>query len=63
MSSELYDFAADMRHETELAWLVHNGEKEVWVPKSLGEWEPARGKPGHGTMTVPEWWAYQEDLL
>lgn len=47
--SELVDVAAEIRNETPLAWLLHDGSKSEWVPKSLVE------NNGDGTFTMPVW--------
>ena len=32
--SDLIDLAVEIRHETALAYLVHDGHRDVWLPKS-----------------------------
>lgn len=54
---QLYEFAATLRHETKLAYLLHDGEKEFWVPKSICE------NNNDGTFTVPQWFAEKEGLV
>lgn len=34
---ELLDFNVLLVHETEKAWLINEGTKEIWIPKSIGE--------------------------
>lgn len=53
---KLYEFAAELRHETQNAYLVHDGEKEVWLPKSKTE------RDGN-TYIVPEWLAAEKGLV
>ena len=48
MSDRLFDLAAQIQHETELAYLLFDGTKTEWVPKSLVE------DNGDGTFTMPE---------
>lgn len=55
--SHLIDIAGELRHETDLAYLLFDGIIEVWIPKSLVEYD------GHGTFTLPEWLAKQEGLI
>lgn len=55
--SELYDFAAEQRHETEKAVLLFDGEKEIWVPKAQTQ------DNGDGTFTIPEWLAIEKELI
>lgn len=46
---KLFDFAAVVRHETKLAYLLDVGlSKPVWLPKSQTE------NNGDGTFTCPE---------
>jgi hypothetical protein len=47
----LTEIAAEKRHETDRAYLLFDGDKEEWVPKSLVE------DNGDGTFTMPEWLA------
>jgi hypothetical protein len=48
----------ELRHETEKAYLLFDGDKEVWVPKSSREWD------GHSkTMQMPEWLAHTKWLI
>jgi hypothetical protein len=37
---EIIEIAGEVRHETEKAYLLFDGDKEVWIPKSHGEWVP-----------------------
>jgi hypothetical protein len=53
----LVDIAAELRHETLKAWLIFDGDQEVWVPKSLVE------NNGDGTFTMPEWFAKKLELI
>jgi hypothetical protein len=54
---QLVDIAAELRHETIKAFLLYDGSKEVWVPKSLVE------DNGDGTFTMPEWIAKKLELI
>lgn len=47
-SSRLFDVAAELKHETPLAYLLSDGVTEAWVPKSRVE------DNGDGTWTMPE---------
>ena len=55
--SNLVDIAAEVRRETERAWLVFDGEREVWLPKSQCERNPDK------TFTMPEWLASEKELI
>ncbi len=57
-SSKLYDFAAELHHETEKAYLLcPDGITTVWIPKSQCE------SHGDGTYTIPEWLAKEKELI
>jgi hypothetical protein len=55
--SKLVDVAADLRDETKMAFLLFDGRRQVWVPKSMVE------NNGDGTFTLPEWLAIEKDLI
>jgi hypothetical protein len=55
--SKLTDIAAVVRYETPAAWLLFDGTKEVWVPKSQVE------ENDDGTFTMPEWLAKEKGLI
>lgn len=54
---KLIDIAAELRHETEKAFLLFDGDKEGWVAKSLVE------DNGDGTFTMPEWLAKDKGFI
>ena len=55
---DIIEIAGELRHETDKAYLLFDGDKEVWVPKSHGEWDE-RSK----TMQIPEWMAHSKGLI
>ena len=55
--SELYDFAGQKRNETEKAFLIFDGDQEVWLPKSHVE------ENGDGTFTIPQWLAEEKKIV
>lgn len=57
MKSYLIDIAASLRSETPLAYLINDGKREVWLPKSQTERNP------NGTFTMPEWLAKEKELI
>lgn len=65
---KMVECIGDVIDETPLAWkFVVTGTDEsdhVWVPKSLGTWEPdEEGELStSGSMSVPEWFAHKEGL-
>jgi hypothetical protein len=56
-NDELCDVTAELRHETEKAYLIHDGKREVWVPKSQVE------NNDDGTFTMPVWLATDKELV
>lgn len=56
--SDLVDIAGELRHETEKAFLVFDGTKEVWLPKSQVEHDPK-----DRTFAMPEWLAKAKGLI
>ena len=54
----LVDIAAELRHETLKAFLIYDGDKEQWVPKSLVEYNK-----DDGTFTMPEWLAKKLEFI
>lgn len=55
--ARLCDIEAEVRRETERAWLLFDGKREAWVPKSQVEKNP------DGTFTMPEWLAQERGLI
>ncbi len=64
---ELIDIAAELRHETDAAYLIYDGrtkvekgepsELRIWVPKSMVEYD------GKQTFTMPEWLAKDKGFI
>lgn len=57
MKDELFDFSGQLKHETDSAFLVFDGFRSVWLPKSQTE------NNGDGTFTVPQWLAEEKGLV
>jgi hypothetical protein len=55
---ELVDIEGELLHQTDDAYLFFDGDKEVWLPKSLADWDP-----DNQTMTIPVWKAEQVGLV
>ncbi len=55
--SDIIDVAAEKRMETEEGLLIFDGDKRVWLPKSLVE------ENGDGTFAMPEWLAHEKGLI
>jgi hypothetical protein len=56
--SDLVDIAGELRGETEKAYRVFDGAKEVWLPKSQVEYYEE-----DGVFAVPEWLAHEKGLI
>lgn len=57
MKSDLIDSACELKHETAKAYLVNDGAKDVWLPKSQVEHND------DNTFTMPEWLAKEKGLI
>lgn len=53
---KLFDFAAELKHETDKAFLVNDGDDDYWLPKQFTE------NNGDGTFTIPEWLAIEKGI-
>jgi hypothetical protein len=60
--SDLIEIACEVRRETDLAVLIFDGAREVWVPKALVEID-APSLPGTTVATMPEWLASEKGLV
>lgn len=68
-SNKLIDISAEIRHETDKAYLLYDGRSEtkkgdtipselrIWVPKTMVE------DNGNGTYTMPEWLALEKGFI
>jgi hypothetical protein len=54
---ELFDLTAELEHQTEKAYLLNDGTKKIWVPKSQVE------NNEDGTFTLPMWLAVERGLV
>jgi len=55
--SEIVDVDVEVRHETSAAFLLHDGSKSEWFPKSQVE------NNGDGTFAIPRWLAKQKGFI
>ena len=64
MKSNIIDIDVEVTHRTEMAVLVHTGDKEnaVWLPVSQIEISDS-GFEGIETITLPEWLALEKGLI
>lgn len=54
---ELFDVAATLIHQTPLAYLLDDGDRQEWVPKSQVE------RNDDGTWTMPERLAKEKGFI
>lgn len=65
MSDELVEICAELIHESHLAWLVNNGDENVWIPKSQVSEMKEFEKDGKdcANLFIPEWLALQNGFI
>lgn len=56
--SDIVDIAGELRRETDKAFLIFDGDQEVWLPKSLVEYDA-----GDRIFSMPEWLAKDKGLI
>ena len=54
---ETVEISAELVHETDLAWLIDDGGKRHWLPKSQCEYD------GKVTFSVPGWMCVEKGLV
>lgn len=57
MTERLVDIAAELRHETNGAYRIFDGDRTEWVPKSQCQ------RNNDGTFTMPEWLAQEKGFI
>lgn len=57
MARNMAEIEAELIDQDEGRYLINDGMRQVWVPKSLVE------KTEDGFFTMPEWLAIREDLV
>jgi hypothetical protein len=55
--AKLCDIAAELRHETKAAYLIFDGARQVWLPKSQCQ------RNDDSTWTLPFWLARDKGLI
>ncbi len=50
--------AVELKHETDMAYLVDAGFGAYWVPKAKAEYDPDTKE-----LTLPEWLAIERSLI
>ena len=58
------EFCGEIKHETDMAYLVNDGTNDVWIPKSQVE-EMERVKPDADDyiFIIPEWLAIEKEII
>jgi hypothetical protein len=54
---DIIEIAAELRHETDKAFLLHDGDRQAWVPKAQVE------NNSDGTFSMPEWLALDKGFI
>jgi len=57
---KLIDIACEVKIETDSAWLINDGTKEAWLPKSQVEMHV---EDKGTTAVMPEWLAQEKGLI
>lgn len=65
--SNRFEFFCSVKAQTDMALLVNDGDRDIWVPKSLIDpdqrAELMEMDAGDSfELSVPEWWADQKEL-
>lgn len=60
---DLVDIRVEIKLQTDRAWLVCDGDIEVWVPKSIGQVDNPRSVTRYVNLTIPVWFAEREGLV
>jgi len=55
---DIIEIAGELRRETEKAYLLFDGDKEVWLAKALCEWDE-----NSKIMQMAEWLALEKGLI
>ena len=60
--SEDVEIECDVLRETEMAYLIHDGKVEAWIPKSQVS-DTSESGGNIDSIFIPEWLAENNDLL
>jgi hypothetical protein len=63
--TELVEFCGDYKYETDAAYLVNDGDKNHWIPKSLcHDITPSDPKEGDSCdITIERWFAEEKGII
>jgi hypothetical protein len=62
-SMNYVEITVEIKHETEKAYRVTDGENEHWIPKSQLEDDPEHISGSTYTIIIPEWLAQSKGLI
>lgn len=57
------EVTCDIIHETEKAYLIDDGDKQVWVPKSMVDHNDYAVESKAVTMSIATWIAEEQGLI
>ena len=61
---EPIEFCGEIKHETDAAYLVFDGENEVWLPKSqIQDVKELNKKQNAWLFIIPEWLAIDKEII
>lgn len=59
---ETIEFYGELKHETDMAYLIHDGINDIWIPKSKVEaMEHIKGDDYE--FTIPLWFAMKKEIV
>ena len=61
--NELIEFCGELKHETEKAYLVYDGEDEIWLPKSQCQGISQESGGDVWEFLIPEWLAEEKGII
>lgn len=56
------EFDAELKHSTDMAYLLVIDDKDYWVPKSVGEWTPKTEDGVVGIVELPMWFVEEHSI-
>lgn len=57
------EFCGEIKWETDNAYLVFDGDNEIWIPKSQVKEKRRIGRDGDYEFTIPEWLAKEKGII
>jgi len=62
-STKLVGFCGTVKYETEFAYLVNDGERDTWIPKSQVDMESRKLTDADFVFLIPEWLAMAKGII